>query len=311
MNIALIGFGYWGRVWRKVIERNPQITLKFIFHRGASNNGIFTNDLDALLSSNVDAAIVATPSPSHFEIVELLLQNKKHVLCEKPLALSLTEAVSLAELAERHCLVLETNFTYLHSPTIQHMRRQLGALGKLYAIESNIDGFGNFYRNEDVYSVHGPHMLAIVADIFPTAIFSVSTQDLVFSQTGTVDVGIIQLAIGNLTIRIHASLRGIKRERKIVVYGKRGVMEYDGTSEEQFKMTLYTEVEGLLVGRGSFAQAFDESLNMDHALQKFLDCVRGEVLANTQLAIRVTALLEHISSSVQRDHHKRAYDGHS
>ena len=81
----------------------------------------------------------------------------------------------------------------------------------MYAVEGNIDGFGNFYKNEDVYSVHCPHY-CVVADFFPQEEFKVETFNLVFSKLGTVDVGNIQLTTDKLAINIHSSLRGIKRE---------------------------------------------------------------------------------------------------
>ncbi len=251
MNVALIGFGYWGKVWKGVLDREPDGTLTHICHRSAPNDGLFTSNRARLLSDNVDAVIVATPVPSHYELVKFFLEHGKHVLCEKPLTMKLAEAVELTELAWKSNLVLETNYTYLHSPTVQHMKSLLPKIGRVYALESNIDGFGNFYTGEDVYSVHCPHLLAVVADLFPHEEFNVQTFNLVFSKLGTVDVGNIQLTTDKLAINVHSSLRGIKRKRKIAIYGSTGVMEYDATAPKQFKLKLYTEVDERLVEIGS------------------------------------------------------------
>jgi hypothetical protein len=38
-SVALVGFGYWGKVWKGVLEREPDTTLTHICHRGAPNEG--------------------------------------------------------------------------------------------------------------------------------------------------------------------------------------------------------------------------------------------------------------------------------
>lgn len=55
-------------------------------------------DLDEVLDS-IDAALVVTPTTYHFSVVEKLLNNKKHVFCEKPLTDSIEKALELQKLA--------------------------------------------------------------------------------------------------------------------------------------------------------------------------------------------------------------------
>ena len=102
MNVALVGFGYWGKVWKGVLEKEPETTLTHIRHRSAANKGLFTNDRTQLLSDKVDAVIVATPVPTHYELVKFFLEHGKHVLCEKPLTLKRSEAVELTDLARKN-----------------------------------------------------------------------------------------------------------------------------------------------------------------------------------------------------------------
>ena len=109
MNIALVGYGYWGKVWKSVLARVPEVTLTRVFHRNAANDGLFTNDRSMLLSPEVQGVILASPVSSHVELAAFILTNGKHVLCEKPLALTRHDAVTLTELARRKGLVLETN----------------------------------------------------------------------------------------------------------------------------------------------------------------------------------------------------------
>lgn len=50
---------------------------------------------DAIDSPDVDAVLIATPTMSHFEIAKYALENKKHVLLEKPIGLSSLEGDKL------------------------------------------------------------------------------------------------------------------------------------------------------------------------------------------------------------------------
>lgn len=60
-------------------------------------------DLDELLSDrNIACVHVCTPNRSHFEIVTKAIAAGKHVLCEKPLAMTSGESAELKSLAEKH-----------------------------------------------------------------------------------------------------------------------------------------------------------------------------------------------------------------
>ena len=59
-----------------------------------------SRDLDAVLArDDIDLVDVATPNDSHAPVAMAALRAGKHVLCEKPLALSSQEAVAMAKLA--------------------------------------------------------------------------------------------------------------------------------------------------------------------------------------------------------------------
>ena len=66
-----------------------------------------TNDLDDFLASpNVDAVYIAYPHAMHFDAVVKCLNAGKHVLCEKPLTISLQQAEQVISLAKKHNLFL-------------------------------------------------------------------------------------------------------------------------------------------------------------------------------------------------------------
>ena len=56
---------------------------------------------------NVDIVYVSTIHPTHYDCVKLALENKKHVLCEKPFTLNSKQAGELIEMARKNKLYLQ------------------------------------------------------------------------------------------------------------------------------------------------------------------------------------------------------------
>ncbi len=79
-------------------------------------------DLAAFLGHDLQAAVVLTPSPTHFEVVQTLLQAGVDVLVEKPATLSSAETARLGELAEQRSRVLMVAFNRRYAPLYQRAK---------------------------------------------------------------------------------------------------------------------------------------------------------------------------------------------
>jgi len=81
----------------------------------------------------LEAVAIATPASTHYTLAAAALQQGYHVLAEKPLALNLTEAIELCQLAEKHQRQLFVDHTYLFHPAVDRGQRiiQQHQLGKL------------------------------------------------------------------------------------------------------------------------------------------------------------------------------------
>ena len=84
-----------------------------------------------LKDAPVDAVIVATPNRFHRDLVVAAAQSGRHVLCEKPLAMSVAEAEEMVGAAERAGVRHMTAFTYRFVPAMQYMHHLVtsGAIG--------------------------------------------------------------------------------------------------------------------------------------------------------------------------------------
>ena len=67
----------------------------------------------------IEAVYVATPHTSHFELTAKCLNNKKAVLCEKPMTLNATETMALIDLSRKNNTLLVEAFMYKMHPQTQ------------------------------------------------------------------------------------------------------------------------------------------------------------------------------------------------
>ena len=89
---------------------------------------------EALVTTReIDAVVVATPHNWLAPIAQATLEARKHVLCEKPLAMNPGEAARLVACAARHGAKLKTGFNHRHHPALQqaHALAQAGRIGRL------------------------------------------------------------------------------------------------------------------------------------------------------------------------------------
>ena len=76
-------------------------------------------------ASLVDAATVATPTPTHFPIGKFLLEQGKHILVEKPITENTEDARALADLAHARGLVLQVGHIERFNPVLGALEAQL------------------------------------------------------------------------------------------------------------------------------------------------------------------------------------------
>lgn len=94
---------------------------------------------DALLSDpEIQAVYIPLPNNIHCEWVIKALEAKKHVLCEKPLAMNADEVKKMFDAARKNDRILMEAYAYLHSPYIASLKKdiQSGLIGNVDFIDS-------------------------------------------------------------------------------------------------------------------------------------------------------------------------------
>lgn len=75
--------------------------------------------------SSIDAAIIATPNNTHYQIASDLINKGIHILVEKPLTISSQEAANLCEIADRNKCIISVGFVTRHFPSTKLLKELL------------------------------------------------------------------------------------------------------------------------------------------------------------------------------------------
>ncbi len=88
-------------------------------------------------ADRVDLVTVATPNASHFEITKAFLENGFHVLCEKPMTMTVEEGEQIVCLAQSSGRICAVNYGYSGYPLVLHLRAMVarGDLGKVRLVQ--------------------------------------------------------------------------------------------------------------------------------------------------------------------------------
>ena len=114
---GIIGFGKIGKIRKKIIENNPNLSLEGICDPVHSVKDdvkckFFKNYRD-LLNLDIDAVFVCTPNKFTPELVVSALNSKKHVFCEKPPGRSIDDVHNIIK-AEKDNNELKLKFGFNH-----------------------------------------------------------------------------------------------------------------------------------------------------------------------------------------------------
>ncbi len=206
---------------------------------GARAYGSYRELLD---DPEVEAVYVATPHPTHPEWVVRAAEAGKHVLCEKPLAMTWAHAMAAVEAARRHDVFLMEAYMYRHHPQLRLLTDLVrdGALGTVAHIQASfsfaatLDPAGRLFAPElggggilDVggYPVSSARLVAGAARGLPFAEPVGVTGAGRIGTTGVDEWAVATLDFGDgLVAQVATGVR-VAADETLRVYGSEGYAE--------------------------------------------------------------------------------------
>jgi predicted dehydrogenase len=243
--IAQIGVGNWGKnllrnfsdlaevVWVCDIDETQHVDL-----RGARA----TTSVDEVFADDeVEAVVIATPVPTHYELARRALEAGKHVFVEKPPAMRGIEIEDLVELAEERGLVLMPGHLLLYHPGVRKLKEIVdsGELGDVLYVYGNRQNLGTFRTNENALWSLGVHDLSVLLYLIEEEPSEVRAHGNAFLNRGVEDVVFCYLRFpSGKMAHMHLSWLDPHKIRRITVVGNDRMAVFDDMERER-KITVY------------------------------------------------------------------------
>ena len=123
--MAVVGAGHLGRIHARIASSLPSVEVVAVVDPSAAAREAIARDTGATplachreLLGEVDAAVVASPTTTHFAVADDLMRGGIHVLVEKPLVSNSEQASELAAVARRKNVVLQVGHVERFNPAL-------------------------------------------------------------------------------------------------------------------------------------------------------------------------------------------------
>ena len=196
---------------------------------------------EVLEDDSVEAVVIATPVPTHYELARRALDAGKHVFVEKPPAMRAAELEELCDLAEERGRVLMPGHLLLYHPGVQKLKEIVasGELGDVLYVYGNRQNLGTFRTNENALWSLGVHDLSVLLHLIEEEPSEVRAHGNAFLNQGVEDVVFCYLRFpSGKMAHMHLSWLDPHKIRRITVVGNDRMAVFDDMERDR-KITVY------------------------------------------------------------------------
>jgi len=251
VRVGVVGAGYWGRNLVRnfyeaddadlimVCDSDPAC-LKKITDKYPGTEG--TSDLGEMLGrKDVDAAVIVTPAVMHYRQAREALDAGKHVFVEKPMCLSVKEAIELKELAHSKGLTLMVGHLLIFHPAVAKLKELIseGVLGEVYYLYSQRVNLGKVREDENALWSFAPHDISVVLYLLGEEPEIVTATGECYIQDGIEDVVFLNMKFPDRKMaQVQLSWLDPHKERKFTVVGSKKMAVFDDVQTSE-KIRVY------------------------------------------------------------------------
>jgi len=325
IGIGVIGYGYWGpnlvrnfaecsgAAVRSVCDARParlaQVALRY--------PGVKTTTAPSELigDPHVDAVVIATPVEHHFDLALSALRAGKHVLIEKPMASTSSQASRLIEEAKARNLIVMVGHTFVYTGAVRKMRELSfsGNLGDIYYYDSVRINLGLFQHDVNVLWDLAVHDLAIMDYVLKQRPVAVSATGLAHLPGEPENIAYMTMFFdGSLIAHVHVNWLSPVKVRRTLLGGSRRMVVFDDLEASE-KIKVYDRgvsvnpgpenVHQMLIGYRTGDMwapqlAMAEALSVEAA--HFVECIETTAtpVSDGETGLRVVRLLEAATESM-------------
>ncbi len=298
IRIGQIGVGYWGknllRNFWGVADCNVvcccDLNLSVLESVKENYPGVrTTQDPQSVIGDeSVDAVVIATPSPTHYELARGALYAGKDVFVEKPFVLDVREGEELVGIAKQKGKVLMVGHLMEYHPSLLRLKEyvQNNELGDVHYIYSARVNLGRVRREENALWSFAPHDISMVTFLLEDEPILVSAVGQEYLQDGVEDVVFMTMHFKDRVMaHIHVSWLDPHRIRKLTIVGSKKMAVFDDTNasetiriydrgvDQNLEYESYGEALSIRVG-DIVIPSVKVSEPLGEECRHFIDCVK-------------------------------------
>lgn len=272
-NVGLIGFGYWGPNLARNVHAHPHLNLWGIADKDRSKLkkakelygqvNIFEEANALIINPNIQVVIIATSVEYHYSLARYALENKKHVLVEKPAGTSYEQLYDLHKVAKDVNRVLMIDYTFLYNGAVRKLKELIdnGKLGNINYIDSVRINLGIFQSEVNVVWDLASHDVAIINFLLEELPESVRADGISHTLNEIENIAYITMRYkNNKIVHINCSWTSPVKIRQMLVGGEK-------------KMVVYNDIEPT-----DKIKVYDSSLGFENKEQAMVDYRVGELV---------------------------------
>ena len=251
VNIAVIGYGYWGPNLVRNFAETPGLNLVAVSDLDPEKLAIVskrfpairttTRYQDLLEDSGIDAIAVATPVNTHFTLGLAALKAGKHLWIEKPMTETSEEARQLVAEADKRGLVLLVDHTFIYTGAVRKIGEIVkgGELGDVLYYDSTRINLGLFQRDVSVIADLAVHDFSILDYLLGEHPVAVSASGINHFPGTPENLAFITLYYESETIaHLNVSWLAPVKVRNILIGGNEKMIVYDDLEPSE-KIKVY------------------------------------------------------------------------
>ena len=250
INVAVVGCGYWGpnviRSFSQLenaelhtvcdIDKSKLAHIKNMYPKV----NITTDYNDILNNPEIDAVVIATPPPTHYALAKDALLKDKHVLLEKPMTKTLSEAQELVNLANKKSRVFMIDHTFEYHPAIRKIKQiiESGEIGDIYYVNAHWFALGLLQPEANVVFDLATHVFSIINYIIGENPLSVIASGQGYIRPEIEEMANIVVKYPkNIIANIQVSWLEPHKTRTLTIIGSKKMVIFDLlNNEEQVKI---------------------------------------------------------------------------
>ncbi|WP_338788026.1 Gfo/Idh/MocA family oxidoreductase [Metabacillus sp. FJAT-53654] len=292
MKVGMISFAHMHALsYAKYLVQHPEAELAGIWDADKQRGNKmaeqfeteFYAELDELLKTDIIAVIICSENVNHKEHVLKAASYKKQILCEKPIATEVEDAIEMINACEEHDVILQVAYPVRFAPAIQKVKEiiQSGKIGEVIAVNATNHGQmpGGWFVEKELSgggsaTDHIVHIMDLLRWILNDEVKNVYAEfDTLFYDIEVEDCGLVMLELeSGVIVSIDPSWSRPKTfptwgDVTMEIVGTEGALSVDAFKQHSL---LYNDHAGK-IQQHPWSEDMDEGLVND-----FIFCVKSK-----------------------------------